>query len=654
MSTSSLSVDELVGQTLGTYQVEQLLGRGNLNAVYQARQEGSVRPVMLTTYFLPSTLSSEARARFSARFTTIASGLMQLRHPCVQPLEDFGEHLGMPYMVSPLVSGNTLADLVRERGQLTPLQASRILCRLAEALDYAHNHGFAHGALRPLNIWVDARSLQVVGFGLVPMLALEGLAPVEHAYPHLLSISGSFLGAPEYIAPEVVKGQVLGSRADVYALGAITFEMLCGRPPFKGSDPFELANMHVQQSAPLITEFKADVPNGLDLVLQRALERNPAERYSSAGDFAAAFTRVVQLLNAPQGMQQSGRLAPVSIPGQGTANITGPISLSGIPRQGITGPISLGGIPPRTPVGGMSSTSMSMPVLPRKIHWQLLPPIVTSKLETVPLTPEALTRQSLQAQQQVMKPVMARSTQPLSQPLRPMSANYATVAMEPVSAKASEVQRPPIVPKVAPVSAKAAKEERIETLTARLVALLKAQIERVPKSRKHMLAVLIVGILVLMIGGMSLAFASQGSGQQASSQKASTSAPARTPKQAASPKQVATPPPSLQGTPVVHTGRVIGNTNQGFGTAQTFTNPEDGRDSLLIRMPDGNFVAYEIGCTTDGGMLTYDANSNKLVCPPDGSIFDPANSGNVVSGPATTPRKQIQLHVNPDGTVTIG
>lgn len=637
MSTSSLSVDELVGQTLGAYQVEQLLGRGSLNAVYQARQEGSARPVMLTTYFLPSTLSPQARARFITRFTTIASSLLQLRHPCIQPLEDFGEHLGLPYMVSPLVSGNTLAELVRERGQLTPLQASRILRRLAEALDYAHSHGFAHGALRPLNVWVDARSLQVVGFGLVSMLAMQGLAPVEHVYPHLLSLSGSFLGAPEYIAPEVVKGQVSHPRADVYALGAITFEMLCGRPPFKASDPFELANMHVQQSAPLITEFKADVPNGLDLVLQRALERNPAERYSSAGDFAAAFTRVVQLLDAPQGMQQSGRLAPVSIPG-----------------QGITGPISLAGIPPRTSVGGMSSTSMSMPVLPRKIHWQLMPPIVTSKLETVPLTPEALARQSLQAQQQVMKPVVARSTQPLSQSQRPMSENYATVAMEPVSAKVSEVQRPPIAPKVAPVSAKAAKEERIETLTARLVALLKAQIERVPKSRKHMLAVLIVGILVLMIGGMSLAFASQGGGKQTSSQKASTSAPARTPKQAASPKQVATPPPTSQGTPIVPTGRVIGNTNQGFGTAQTFTNPEDGRDSLLIRMPNGNFVAYESGCTTDGGTLNYDANSNKLVCPPDGSTFDPANSGNVVNGPATTPRKQIQVHVNPDGTVTVG
>ncbi|EFH81356.1 protein kinase domain-containing protein [Ktedonobacter racemifer] len=640
MSTSSLSVDELVGQTLGTYQVEQLLGRGSLNAVYQARQEGSARPVMLTTYFLPSTLPPQARARFIARFTTIASSLLQLRHPCVQPLEDFGEHLGLPYMVSPLVSGNTLAELVRERGQLTPLQASRILRRLAEALDYAHNHGFAHGALRPLNIWVDAKSLQVVGFGLVSMLALEGLAPLEHAYPHLLSLSGSFLGAPEYIAPEVVKGRALSARADVYALGAIAFEMLCGRPPFKASDPFELANMHVQQSAPLITEFKADVPNGLDLVLQRALERNPAERYSSAGDFAAAFTRVVQLFDAPQGMQQSGRLAPVSIPGQ--------------TMPGITGPISLGGIPPRTPVSGTSSTSMSMPVLPRKIHWQLMPPVVTSKLETVPLTPEALAQQSLQAQQQAMQSAMTRSTQPLAQPQRPMSGNYATVAMEPVSAKASEVQRPPIAPKVAPVSAKVVKEERIEVLAARLVALLKAQIERVPKSRKHMLAVLIVGILVLMIGGMSLAFASQGSGQQASSQKASTSAPARTPKQAASPKQVATPPPTSQGTPIVHTGRVIGNTNQGFGTAQTFTNPEDGRDSLLIRMPNGNFVAYESGCTTDGGTLNYDANSNKLVCPPDGSTFDPANSGNVVSGPATTPRKQIQLHVNPDGTVTIG
>lgn len=640
MSTSSLSVDELVGQTLGTYQVEQLLGRGSLNAVYQARQEGSTRPVMLTTYFLPSSLSSQARARFIARFTSIASSMVQLRHPCIQPLEDFGEHQGLPYMVSPLVSGNTLAELVRERGQLTPLQASRILRRLAEALDYAHNHGFAHGALRPLNVWVDARSLQVVGFGLVSMLAMQGLAPVEHVYPHLLSLSGSFLGAPEYMAPEVVKGQGLDPRADVYALGAITFEMLCGRPPFKTSDPFELANMHVQQSAPLITQFKADVPNGLELVLQRVLERNPAERYSSAGDFAAAFTRVVQLFDAPQGMQQSGRLAPVSIPGQS--------------MPGITGPISLGGIPPRTRVGGTSSTSMSMPVLPRKIHWQLIPPIVTSKLETVPLTPEALAKQSLQAQQLAMQSAITRASEALLQPQRPVSENYATIAMEPVSSKASEMLRSPIAPKVAPVSAKAAKEERIETLTARLVALLRAQIERVPKSRKHMLAVLIVGILVLMIGGMSLAFASQGSGQQASSQKASTSAPARAPKQATSPKQVATPPPSSQGTPVVHMGRVIGNTNQGYGTAQTFTNPKDGRDSLLIRMPDGNFVAYESGCTTDGGTLTYDANSNKLVCPPDGSTFDPANSGNVVSGPATTPRKQIQLHVNPDGTVTIG
>ena len=644
MSTSSLSVDELVGQTLGTYQIEQLLGRGSLNAVYQARQEESTRPVMLTTYFLPSSLSPQARARFIARFTSIASSMLQLRHPCIQPLEEFGEHLGLPYMVSPLVAGNTLAELVRERGQLTPMQTSRILRRLAEALDYAHNHGFAHGALRPLNVWVDAKGLQVVGFGLVSMLAMDGLVPVEHVYPHLLSLSGSFLGAPEYIAPEVVKGQAASPRADVYALGAIAFEMLCGRPPFKASDPFELADMHVQQSAPLITQFKADIPNGLELVLQRALERNPAERYSSAGDFAAAFTRVVQLLNVPQGMQQSGGLASVTIPG----------------KVSITGPISLSGIPPRTTVGGSSSTSMSMPVLPRKIHWQLVPPVVTSKLETIPLTPEALEQQSLKAQQLAMQSAVTQASEALVQPQRPMLDNYKTVAMEPVSEplriKTGEVQRPPVAPKVTPVSVKAAKEERIEALTVRLVALLRTPIERVPKSRKHMLTVLIVGLLVLMIGGISLAFASQGSGHQASSPKRSTSAPVRTPKQVSTPapKQSATPAPSSQGTTIVHTGQVIGNTNQGFGTAQAFTNPEDGRDSLLIRMSDGNFVAYESGCTTDGGTLNYDATNNKLVCPPDGSVFDPANSGNVVSGPATTPRKQIQVHVNPDGTVTAG
>ncbi|GHO46395.1 protein kinase domain-containing protein [Ktedonospora formicarum] len=649
MSMSTLSVDLVAGETLGEYRVEQLLGRGNLNAVYQARHQGSSREVMLTVFLLPSSFSPQARARFIARFTIVASNLLKLRHPYIQIVEDFGEHCGLPYMVSPLVSGSTLARILSAPKRLTPLQISRILRKMGEALDYTHSRGVAHGALRPLNIWLDEQKLQIVGYGLGPMLALQGLVGSDHPYAHLLSMTGSFLGAPEYIAPEVVLGCAINPRADVYGLGAMAFEMLCGQPPFTNKDPFVLARMHAEEPIPSMACLGAEVPEALELTVQKALARKPEDRFQTAGEFAASFTRVVKMLEAPEHKLEIDKQMVAGFSG---SLITGPLT---------SGSLSWGGVPPRPVSGYLSTTSHKLQAMPHKVHF--VPPTVTTSFERLG---------SLQGLKESELPTIAK-TQPLnsgggieqhtSGEYEHVQNGFATVPMTPLNCPQSAVETPE----------KAISENKIKPLPGSMkveewMKSLKKQTRQVPgraldmsvdmwtsqdrNSRKRMLIVLAAALLVLVIGGVSLAFASHATVQRASGPRQTIGKPISTPPPVTTTPEPAKKEPEPTSTPAPQK-IVIGNTNQGYGTALDFNNPADGKKSLLIRMNDGNFVAYESSCTTDGGQLTYDAVNNKLICGADGSIFDPANGGNVVSGPATTPRKQIPLIVNTDGTVTV-
>jgi serine/threonine protein kinase len=265
---------------------------------------------MLTIFTLPETFSSQARERFKTRFTEVASTLVKLHHPSIFPIYDFGEQWAYFYLVTPSMTTGSLARALKQLGNLSLETTREILRQVADGLDYIHRQGLTHGALGNTNIVLDSeRKLQIAGVGLGSILTMRGLEQNPYPYSYLSSIAGTFLGAPEYIAPEVVQGAPIDARADIYALGALLFEWLTGTPPFLGADPLRTALLRVQQPVPSLLSLRPDLPSALDLVLQRALERRPEQRYQSAGHLANAFERVLKVLEgvgkpAPTSRQQ--------------------------------------------------------------------------------------------------------------------------------------------------------------------------------------------------------------------------------------------------------------------------------------------------------------------------------------------------------------
>ncbi|MBX5457419.1 MAG: serine/threonine protein kinase, partial [Thermogemmatispora sp.] len=289
--------DLLVGQMVGGYRVEQLLSKGRVSAVYLARHSVSGLPVAVTAIIIPEDFSVRARNRFIRRFTQIATALLELDHPHILPIYDFGEQLGYPYLISPYVTDGSLAHVLKRDGRCAPSYALEVLQQVAAGLDYAHARGIVHRALKPANIVLqgDEHHVTVAGFGLVDLLQLRGVRRVEHPYLHLLNLAGTFLGSPEYLAPEVVLGQQqIDARADIYALGIILYELLSGKPPFTGNDSLEIALQHVKQPVPALRNLCPALPPEIDEVLSQALARDPARRFSSAGAFVTAYARALR------------------------------------------------------------------------------------------------------------------------------------------------------------------------------------------------------------------------------------------------------------------------------------------------------------------------------------------------------------------------
>ncbi len=208
------SVDQLVGQNIGMYRVERSLGRGRVNAVFLARHPAHKNPVALTTFIVPEQFPPESHQRFHQRFRKEAARLIALRHPRILPVYEYGEYLGDPYLVTPYMAGGSLADLLKHRGRLHHVEVLDVLSNQSQML--------------------------VAGFGLKTILQMRGIGADERSYGHLLSIVGTLLTSAEYVAPEVVQGQLEDARSDIYSLGTILFEMLTGKPPFTGKNPLRL------------------------------------------------------------------------------------------------------------------------------------------------------------------------------------------------------------------------------------------------------------------------------------------------------------------------------------------------------------------------------------------------------------------------------
>lgn len=271
----------MIGERIGEYELTDIVGEGGMATVYRAYQPSFDRFVALK--LLPRDLSDDPKAlkRFQQEARTIA----RLEHRSILPVYAYGEHEGMPYIVTRLLEGGSLQRRLFYQG-VELNAAARIVEQVAEALDYAHAQGVIHRDLKPSNVLLDEQgNAYLTDFGIAQML---DAAPVE--------AGAGVAGTPSYMSPEQCQGKPATPASDIYALGALLYELVTGRPPFEADTPLEIMVKQVKDPVPSVREFDSTLPAALDRVLQRALAKNPAARYASAGALAAAFRTVVNAM----------------------------------------------------------------------------------------------------------------------------------------------------------------------------------------------------------------------------------------------------------------------------------------------------------------------------------------------------------------------
>ena len=262
----------------GRYRLERRLGAGGMSTVFLAHDRVLERPVAVK--LLAEHLSDDEA--FVARFRREALAAARLQHPNIVQVFDSGEDeaSGRHYIVMEYVNGPSCADVMRERRPLGIEETVDIVKGACHGLDYAHRAGVVHRDVKPGNLLVaeDTHNLKLADFGIAKAAEQTRITQV-----------GAVLGTAAYLSPEQATGEEAGPESDIYSLGVCAYQFLAGRLPYEYSSLTELALKQQSDSAPPITEFRPEVPQGLDMAVRRCLERDPSLRYESALEMAAAL-----------------------------------------------------------------------------------------------------------------------------------------------------------------------------------------------------------------------------------------------------------------------------------------------------------------------------------------------------------------------------
>lgn len=267
------SMDERVLK--GKYRLLEVIGRGGVATVYLGWDVVAERHVAVKVLKEEYTEHPE----FPERFRREAETVLHLNHPHIVGFLDYGVEDGQHFLVMEYVEGETLARIVQERGALPIGQALDIARQVCEALEAAHGSGVIHRDVKPQNLMLmPDGTVKVMDFGLARV-----------ATEVTLTQTGVFMGTPRYVSPEVVKGERVDHRSDLYSLGVVLYEMLTGDIPFSSESTWALLQSHVQEIPPPVREFRTEVPEWLDRVVSKALAKDPDERFQSAAEFRAAL-----------------------------------------------------------------------------------------------------------------------------------------------------------------------------------------------------------------------------------------------------------------------------------------------------------------------------------------------------------------------------
>ncbi|MCS6842044.1 MAG: tetratricopeptide repeat protein [Roseiflexus sp.] len=319
----------LIGRTIGRFEILSELGRGGMAVVYKARQTSPNRIVALKV--LPPELSLDRT--YIARFRQEADSAAALEHPNIVPIYVVDEADGLHYIAMKFIDGRTLKEIIRERGTLPLDETIRIVEQVASALDYAHSRGVIHRDIKPSNMMLDRSGwVYLTDFGLARGAGGGGG----------LTVAGTVMGTPEYMSPEQAQGLPnVGPPTDIYALGVVIYEMLTGHMPFKADTPLAMLVARLQQAPIPPRDFRSDLPLPVEDVIMRALARKPEARYPSAGALVTALKQAAGLGTAPR----SSAAPPIS-------------------PQGGTPPPYVRTAPPSPPAGTAAPRLQAPPVSP--------------------------------------------------------------------------------------------------------------------------------------------------------------------------------------------------------------------------------------------------------------------------------------------------
>ena len=285
------------------YQLEDFIGQGGMSLVYRAVDIRTGHSVAVK--ILKSEYNSDKE--FLERFQREAQAASLMSHHNIVNLLDVGVEGEFRYLVLEYVKGNTLKDIIRQRGRLNSATAIQVTVRILSALQHAHDNGIIHRDIKPQNVLIHADGhVKVADFG---------IARMTNAFT--ISKGDTVVGSVHYSSPEQATGSVVEATSDIYSTGVVLYEMLTGRVPFVGDTPVAVAMQHINDAPPPVTELAPETPPAVIAVLMKAMAKSPADRYQSAREMAEALNKAkdgimdpaaaaaaAQLYAAPQPQQE--------------------------------------------------------------------------------------------------------------------------------------------------------------------------------------------------------------------------------------------------------------------------------------------------------------------------------------------------------------
>ncbi|MBB3038052.1 Stk1 family PASTA domain-containing Ser/Thr kinase [Hoyosella altamirensis] len=294
-------------QLSGRYELGETIGFGGMSEVHLARDHRLQRDVAIKV--LRADLARDPS--FYLRFRREAQNAAALNNSTIVAVYDTGEahtEAGpLPYIVMEYVDGDTLRDIVRLNGPMTPMKAMEVISDVCTALEFSHSKGIIHRDVKPANIMISrSGAIKVMDFGIARAISDS---------TNTITQTATVIGTAHYLSPEQARGEKVGPRSDIYSLGCVLYELATGQPPFTGDSPVAVAYQHVKEDPLPPSQIEPTVPRELDAIILKAISKNPANRYQTAAEMQSDLRRAIdgQKPSAPSVMTDEERTTIIGI-----------------------------------------------------------------------------------------------------------------------------------------------------------------------------------------------------------------------------------------------------------------------------------------------------------------------------------------------------